>query len=54
MPANSSLVYLLKTGEIDILANIDFCILDLAVVTNEDCRALFIYLGAMELLVSVV
>ncbi|KAH1371700.1 hypothetical protein KXX10_006688, partial [Aspergillus fumigatus] len=49
VPANSGPVYLPKTGEIDIPADVDFRILDPAAVANEDRRALFTHLGAVEL-----
>ncbi|GFG16303.1 hypothetical protein IFM61392_09435 [Aspergillus lentulus] len=52
--ANSGPVYLPKTGEIDIPAAVDFRILDPAAVANEDRRALFIHLGAVEPSVSAV
>ncbi|KAH1752035.1 hypothetical protein LV164_008598 [Aspergillus fumigatus] len=54
VPANSGPVYLPKTGEIDIPADVDFRILDPAAVANEDRRALFTHLGAVELSVSAV
>ncbi|KAL5362015.1 hypothetical protein BJX96DRAFT_153271 [Aspergillus floccosus] len=52
--ANSGPVYLPKTGEIDIPADVGFHILDPAAVANEDRRALFVHLGAVELSVSAV
>jgi hypothetical protein len=54
VPANSGPIYLPKTGEIDIPTAVDFRILDPAAVANEDCRALFIHLGAVEPLISAV
>lgn len=52
--ANSGPVYLPKTGEIDIPAHVDLRILDPAAVANEDRRAFFIHLGAVEPSISAV
>ncbi|KAF9887222.1 hypothetical protein FE257_010476 [Aspergillus nanangensis] len=46
--ANSGLVYLPKTGEIDIPADVDLRLLDPAAVANEDRKAFFIQMGAVE------
>jgi hypothetical protein len=54
VPANSGPIYLPKTGEIDIPTAVDFRILDPAAVANEDRRALFIHLGAVEPSISAV
>ncbi|KAJ5297272.1 uncharacterized protein N7443_008165 [Penicillium atrosanguineum] len=52
--ANSGSVYLPKTGEIGIPADVDIRLLDPAAVVNEDRRAFFIHLGAVEPSVSAV
>ncbi|KAJ6063689.1 hypothetical protein N7499_012369 [Penicillium canescens] len=52
--ANSGPIYLPKTGEIDIPADVDIRILDPAAVVNEDRRAFFTHLGAVEPSVSAV
>ncbi|GLA25441.1 hypothetical protein AnigIFM63326_002142 [Aspergillus niger] len=46
--ANSGTIYLPKTGEIDIPADVDIRVLDLAVLANEERKALFVHLGAVE------
>ena len=52
--ANSGPVYLPKTGEIDIPADVGIRILDPAAVANEERRAFFVHLGAVEPSVSAV
>ncbi|RDH34980.1 hypothetical protein BDQ94DRAFT_168668 [Aspergillus welwitschiae] len=46
--ANSGTIYLPKTREIDIPADVDIRVLDLAVLASEGRKALFVHLGTVE------